>query len=322
MRASPQAKVGRRAELKTIGLILMIASSVVSAGNRTPAAEASDLVARVNGDPVRRTEVERLLADPLERQHVMQELSDSNPDAKQLNRLALRELIHRRLVLQEADRRNIVITDQELDRAISSLRRRFVDLESLGAWMQQRGLDDKSLFEELRANMLIARVTGSLVQDVRVDPQQMRKYFETHIKKLKTEDLWLQMIVVSDRRTAEGIQASLRDGKDFGALAQETSIGRRAAQGGDMGWVNSEALWPAVREAVATLEPGQAIGPLPRSDGEFLVVRLEARRPGRAKTFLEAEREIERSLLAETQQQTLEAWIAEQEAKSNIEVFQ
>jgi len=278
------------------------------------------VVARVNGDPVTRAEFHRMLGNPLTRSELQREHGVEAPDPRELERLALRKVIHHRLMIQEAGRRQIAITTAELDKAIAALRRRFEDLESFGTWMNEQGLDDKALFETIRADMMTARLWGLLVEGVRVPEERVEQHYEAHKDELKTEELWIQIIVVKDRAAAEEIQAVLAKGEDFGRLAQRRSLGLRAAQGGDMGWVASETLWPPMRDAVGTLKPGEAIGPLQKGE-QFHIVRLQARRAGRTKTFAEARPEIERRLLAAERQAVVTAWLAEQEKKAKIEMF-
>jgi parvulin-like peptidyl-prolyl isomerase len=223
-------------------------------------------------------------------------------------------------MLQEAARRNMTVTDEELDRGIASLRSRFEDLRGLGIWMKEQGLDDQTLFETIRAEMLVVRVSGALVADVRVTEEEIREYYEAHTQDLRTEDVWIQVIAVKSRTEAEEIQKALAKREDFGRLARQRSVGLRAAQGGDVGWVDSAMLWPPMRDAVSTMKAGEAMGPLQRGE-EFLIVRLHERRPGRTKTLDEARRDIERRLLAEKQQAAIQTWLAEQEKKSKIETF-
>ena len=279
-----------------------------------------EVLARVNGEAVTRAEWERLLTSPVERRLLAQEHAGRRPDGEELGRAALRKLIHRRLLLQEAARRSLTVTEHEVDQTITSLRRRWGDLEGFGRWMKERGLDDRSLFEATRADILVAKVRGALVEGVRVADERVQRYYDAHEDDLKTEEVWLQVIAVEEKAAAVEIQAALRKGEDFGRLARRRSVGLRAARGGDVGWVIAETLWPPMRDAVATLAPGEAIGPLPRGE-EFLVVRLHERRPGRTKTLEEARAEIERRLLADRQRETIEAWLAEEEARSTIEVY-
>lgn len=261
-----------------------------------------------------------MLGNPLTRSEVQQERGVEDPDPKELERLALRKVIHHRLMVHEAGRRQIEITTAELDKAIAALRRRFEDLESFGTWMKEQGLDDKALFETIRADMMTARLWGLLVEGVRVPEERVEQYDQAHKGELKSEELWIQIIVVKEKGAAAEIQAALRKGEDFGRLAQQQSLGLRAPQGGDMGWVDSETLWPPMRDAVGTLKPGEAIGPLQKGE-QFHIVRLQERRAGRTKTFAEAQPEIERRLLAAERQAVVTAWLAEQEKKAKIEMF-
>ena len=297
------------------------AESAPEAKQATPAGGAQpQTVARVNGDPVTLEELKRMLADPLVRRELELELGVQGRDSKAVERLALRNLINLRLILQDAARRNFTVTEQELDQALTALLHRFEDLGSFAAWMKERGLDEGSLYETMRGEILTERVRAALTEGLRVSEDQVQGYYEARKLELKTEEVWLQIIVVKDEASAEEVQAALDKGEDFGSLAQQRSIGARAAQGGDVGWVVSENLWPPLREAVRRLKPREAFGPLQRGE-EFLIVRLQERRAGRMKTLDEARPDIEAGLLALKQQELLKAWLSEQEKKSKIEVL-
>jgi peptidyl-prolyl cis-trans isomerase SurA len=313
--------------MKIVLVAIAIAGSVFAAPEGAAAPRTGvqpkteiTVVARVNGEAVTGAELQRMLNDPSIRPQLEQESGASAPGQKELETLALRRLIRRRLMLQEGRRRNMSISDEELDRGVASLRRRFEDLRSFGMWMKEAGLDDRSLFDTIREEMLAARVAGALVSEVRVTEEQIQKYYEAHREELRTEEVWVQIIAVKSRADAEEIQAALARHEDFGRLAQQRSVGIRAVQGGDAGWLSAETLWPPMRDAVSTLKPGEAIGPLQRGD-EFLIVRLHGRRQGRTKNLDEARRQIERALLAQEQRTAIQQWVAEQEKKSNIDVL-
>jgi len=304
--------------MKTLKYICCLLATVGSLwSSKDPALE---VLARVNGEPVIRGEFERVLANPPARQQLLQELGTQDPNSKELERLALRKLIHRRLILQEAARRKFIVGDKDLDKAITTLRDRFENLREFGIWMTEQRLQDKLLFDSVRDDMLAIRVREALMEGVRVTDEQVRQYYDSHKDELKIVELRLQVIVVKEKAAAEEILKAAFKGEDFGRLAQQRSLGLRAAQGGDTGWVDSATLWPALRETAGALRPGEATGPLQRGD-EFLAVRLHARRPGRMKTLSEARPEIESRLLSQQQQKVLQAWLAEQEKTTKIEIF-
>jgi parvulin-like peptidyl-prolyl isomerase len=302
---------------KTIALVITLLFAI--AGLSANTADTA-LAARVNGDPVTWDDVKRLLATPAERQLLLKELGSEDGDSAALDKLAVRTLIRRRLILQEAERRTFTITEGEIDKAVTSLRRRFSDLKALGLWMREQGVDEKSLFDTVRADLLAARVRAAVVANVGVTDEETQKYYDAHKDDLKLEEVRLQIIVAKEEAAAREILAAIQKGENFGALAAERSVGVRAARGGDTGWVNAETLWRPLGEAVARMAPRQAHGPLQR-DNEFLIVRLDGRRTGRGKTLTEAVPEITRRLLPGKQRAAIEAWLADQETKSTIEIF-
>ena len=302
-------------------LILFVIAATLAPRKATSAAEPS-IVARVNGEPLAWAEFQRMRANPLTLRQLQQELDVRDPDAqdKELDRLALQRLINRRLLIQEAGLKRITVTEKELDKAIATLRRSFKDLESFGVWMKQQDLDEQTLFASVHADMLATRVSTALVEEVRVTDKQVQQYYESHKDDLKADEVRLQIIVVKDKVTAEKVLTALREGKDFASLARQLSIGRRAAKGGDTGWVSSETLWPPLQTFVGAMKAGEAGGPLQKGN-EFLIVRLEARRPGKTKTLAGARPQIEPRLLAAKRQEVVRDWLAAREKEAKIEVF-
>ena len=276
----------------------------------------------MNGEPVTLEALRRLLAEPRARWQLEQEPGAANQDKENLHRLAVRKLIHRRLYLQEASRQRITVSEQALDQTVMALRSRFADLGSFAMWMKESGFDDRSLFSSLRDDMLVTNVVASLVTGVEVTGQEVQDYYATHIEDLSiSEEVRLRTIVVNSRTAAREILTALRNGGNFSHLARQRSMGVRAAQGGDTGWVNAGTLTPPLRNVVDMLKPGEASSPLQKNNDEFLIIALAGRRPVRAKNLDEARPEIEQRLLATKQQETVRAWLTQQEQKTNIEVF-
>lgn len=122
--------------------------------------------------------------NPLTRRQLQDERGVDGATPEELDRLALRKLVHLRLLLQEASRRGITVTEKELDAAIASLRRRFEDLASFGAWMKAQSLDEESLFESVRDDMVAQRVSAVLAGSARVGEDEVRRYRDAHQEEL------------------------------------------------------------------------------------------------------------------------------------------
>jgi parvulin-like peptidyl-prolyl isomerase len=320
MPASPPRIDGRstRAWIAALALGLGVVPAGLVPGGASGAPQ--EIVARVDGEPVTRAELERMAGNPRTLEQARQELGAERPGPADLRRIALRNVVQRRLLIQEARRRNIRITEGELDREIASLRRRFDDLQSFGGWMKEQGLDEGSLFDVVREDMAADRVRTALIEAARVSDDAVRRHYAAHQAELAPGEVRLQIIAVRDEGEAKAAVAALRRGEDFGRVARQRSSGILARQGGDTGWVRADALASPLREAVAILAPGESRGPL-RRGSDFLVIRMNERRRGAAPPLAEVRPEIERRLLAEKRRSAVETWLAERLAESKIELL-
>lgn len=303
-------------------LIVLAVAAGAAPGQAWAETPASEIVIRVNGEAVTRTELHRVQADLVALGEFQGRSGNDVPDGEELQGLALRKLIHRRLLLQEAGRRNLSITDDELDAAITELRLRFPDLKTLAAWMEDRGLGDMSLFETVRGDLLVGSVTAAMIDEVQISEEQVAQYYELHTNDLViSEEVRLGIIAVNSFAAGEAILKALNDGVRFRRLAQALSQGKLAADGGITGWVDVLTLPQPLREVVGGLKPGEASQPLRKNADEILIVALADRRSVYATSLDAARPEIERRLLPVEEQRAITAWLEEQKEHSTIEVY-
>ena len=331
---------GRRALALCIGLLLAGIGAAVFLMSDAPKVE-SGIVARVNGQPITEGEVRRLLGDPAMRQQLQQELVRRTPlwdssgkseplngttvsttNDRELERLAVRRLIMHRLLVEEAVRRNLTVTDKELELARAAVQRRFKDAEAYETWRKSFGLDDLALSQALRTEVLVGRAQMALLKDVRPSEAQVQAYYESHKAELKTADVVrLQVMAVPDKALAERLVEALRKGEDFGRLAaRERHKGVRWIESEKSAGVGTDRLPIEVREAVSTLKVGQAHAPI-KSGDEYVIVRLAEQQPGQAKSLDEARPEIEQALLRATQRRHLAQWMSEQHKAAKVEIL-
>ena len=301
------------------GLIALAVTAVVSVGPSEAGGAGPEIVARVNGEAVTRAELQRVQVDLVSLHKLQGGRSGEEPVGEELESLAIENLIRRHLLLQEADRRNIRVSEDEFDQALTELRQRFEDLESFGVWMKERGLDDRALMEAIRADVLAMRVRTALTEGVEVSREQVEDYYASHKEDLTIgEEVRLRIIVVKSAAAAREILEALREGKNFSRLARQRSLGKRAEQGGDTGWVNTGTLPPPLRKVVDSLQAGEASQPLQKRADEFLIIGLQERRPLRPQNLDESRPLIEQRLLAASRQNTVEKWLSEQEQQADI----
>ena len=211
-------------------------------------------------------------------------LQDSPEARERLRVQVLRSLIDEQLQVQEAQRLEMVVTEE--DRAGSL---RFLEGQNNipdGAMLEalaQRGIPQDSFLAQIDAQVLWGRVvqarlrpavtvTDAEVSDVLTRLEASRGAPEYRLAEifLAVDSPWQEAeVAAASQRLIEEISR----GADFRALARQFSQSATAGAGGDMGWVLESQLPEEYLSAIAGLGQGEIVGPIATAGG-FTVLRL------------------------------------------------
>ena len=120
------------------------------------------------------------------------------------------------------------------------------------------------------------------------------------------------------KSAADEVLRELDKGADFATLARERSKGARAAEGGELGWVDAEKLPQVLEKAVPRMKVGQTSKAL-RSGNDYVIVRLADRRDAGLISMAEARPAIEQRVVGAKRAAALMAWLAAQEKRAKID---
>lgn len=81
-------------------------------------------------------------------------------------------------------------------------------------------------------------------------------------------------ILLETEEAAKAVKAEADKGTDFAQLAKEKSTGPTGPNGGDLGWFTIDSMVKEFGDAVATMSPGDIVGPIKTQFG-WHVIRLE-----------------------------------------------
>ncbi|HEY3911847.1 MAG TPA: peptidylprolyl isomerase [Stellaceae bacterium] len=222
-------------------------------------------------------------------------LSTSIPDTPEARqRLAaqvLRTLIDEKLQMEEAKRKNIVATDAEIQKAITSIEQQNnMKPGQLDAVLKANGIDSSALVDQVKASIVWAKLVRQIAADT--DPVSDEEIDET-LKRLKQnqnqpESRVAEIFLAVDnpqqddqvRALAERLTAEMRQGARFAAVARQFSQSPTAAVGGDLGWIHPDELSPPLAKAVAQLRPGELSPPIRTAGGYYLMLVLDRRGAG------------------------------------------
>lgn len=216
-------------------------------------------------------------------------LPENNPEIlRAVREQALRSLIDDRLQMQEAKRRGISISQQDLDTAISAVERQMsIPAGRFEEFMRRAGIDPAAVSHQIRTEITWGRMVRARTN---AQSSVTEQDIDEALAKLRasagqTEELISEILVPVDspdqeepqRQLALRIIEQIRGGANFPALARQFSRGTTAANGGDVGWVQRGTLNEEVEAVVAKLEKGQISDPI-RTVGGWQIVALRDRR--------------------------------------------
>jgi peptidyl-prolyl cis-trans isomerase SurA len=265
----------------------------------------NDVVARVNGRKILRTEVEKYYRNQTEGQPV-----PSSEQAQSLHLSILRELIENELLLQRAEKLGLLATDEEVDSKLSEIRAPFTK-EEFDQRLKQRGITLEDFKRDLRRSITVEKVLHKeIASKINVSDGDIANYYNQHKAEfnLIVPQYHLAQILVTtqpnpqvrnlknDKAQNEAeaqkkvsmLQNRLASGEDFATLAMNYSEQPdTSASGGDLGFIAENSLQgdKQAYEAISRLKTGQFTPALPAADNAtrqifgYRIIKLLSKEP-------------------------------------------
>lgn len=206
---------------------------------------------------------------------------------ERLARQVLRALIDEKLKLQEAEERNIIVTQGEIDRALADLNRsNGFQPGQMTRLLTQEGIAPITLMEKLRADLAWSKILRRLTADVQISQREIDDYLADLTDRSRQQQRLLAEIFVPVNTPAEEEEARqsmirLRDialqNNNFKQVATQFSQASSAAQGGDLGWMAVGSLAPEIEAALQDMRPPQISGPIRTPSGYYLIAYRDQR---------------------------------------------
>jgi peptidyl-prolyl cis-trans isomerase SurA len=294
---------------------LIAQTSLLSAAQRE-----DGIVAIVNSDLIMLSEMKRELAP--ERERIQKEYRGEAlaRRLKTAEYMALTTMIERKLQLQEAKVRNIVVTDQEVRQTIQQMKQQGRTID------ETNPADMKSVREQL---MLFRIVDRDVRSAVLVGDSDLKRYFHEHRDRFAlSEEYTLSQIfikprsqndTVDAREKAREVMTRLKQGDSFEDLALRFSDGPNASHGGHLGLVRQGELLPEIERTIATMVPGGTSDMIETPDG-LHIVRLEDKKPKQFRPYEQVRAEIQGLVFQQKSEDAFQSWLANLKNKAYIEI--
>jgi len=274
------------------------------------------LVAVVNGEPITMSMLE----------DAMNAFWSDTENLPKTTKDALEQLIDRKLELQEANKRGIFVTEDELSSELNRISSKFLSKESLYATLKQRGMtsDDlqERLTEEIMIRKMVERKFGQFIRDSDLEGEAT-DFFEQNKTKfvipesVQIDQAFFKIDPNSDESTKETVRVKAEEALNEIRKGENFS---KYTGGGRSGYVNIDQLLPTeLAEAISGMRIGEIKGLIEAPTG-YYIIRLNDRRASRQATFNEVKDQIETQLRQQKIKADLEAELRKQREAVEIKI--
>ena len=288
----------------------------------------ADIVATVNGTPIS----DAMVRDVVKSLIVQRATPPSSDEIAQLSDTALDSLIDLELLYQAAQKEGLRVSDQEVQAEIARTKARVGGDAAFAAALKRSGLDEAQLAAETRKTMMVDLVEKRLTKDVRVTPEEARRFYDEHRQEFqRREQARVRELVVTvppagspaDRakahQLADELHSQVHGPADFARFAKTYAPdAASAAHGGDRGFVERGTLPPAVDAVAFTLAIGK-VSDVIESPVGYHIIEVTERRPAGVVPFEEARAAVEKALLESERRQRQQAYLAELRKTAKID---
>ncbi|MEE8575598.1 MAG: peptidylprolyl isomerase [Thermodesulfobacteriota bacterium] len=309
--------IDRFGKLSLLGFLTFLLV-VGCSGKEQSESAPSKIIARVNGETITSEDLSDSLKMILAAE-AMEELSP--PELSDLKKNLLGELIEKELILREAGKRKISVSEEELSGEVSLLRENYDD-EAFEKVVLPKYTSMASWEEDVRKNLLIKKVIEGVRDSAIVITDKMAsEYYKKNIAEYDIpEQVRARMILSSTKKEATEAKKRLRKEK-FSAVATELSQGPEAANGGDLGFFGRGDMPKEFEDAVFSLKPG-VISDVVATPYGYHIFLVEEKKVGRKLKFKDVKEAVKKKLEEEKADMEFRKWMLSLKKNSNIEILE
>lgn len=249
------------AVLRTLFISFVCAASLLSA-QPVLAAPLSRIVAVVNGDMITARELDKALQPEL----IGQKLDPAkNPQmVAEVKKAVLDRMINEKILLQEADKEKITVSDADVDAAIDRMvKESQLSRDVFFKQMEKEGVTEKMFRDRIHIQLVSQRLMSTnVVNKVVVTEDEINDYYRKNMAGFASGRARVAMLIYPVDVDAEKWARDIASGKvSFRDAVRAVSIGPNPQDGGDLGFMELSDMAPGMMEQVSRMKKGD-VSPL------------------------------------------------------------
>lgn len=279
-----------------IGLMCCGALGFLASCNKPVSA---DVAATVNGRPITYAELNRTIAAQFPN-------APQKPNTDQTTSVrleVLRTLIDNEIMLQRAEKEALLASDADVDAKFNELKAPYTQ-EEFQKLLQQRKMSVADLKAQIRRELSVQKLFNKEIgSHISISDADVSAFYNANKASFNLPEnrIHLAQILVTStpdptvtnlrndkaqndqqaRSKMQMLELRIRQGEDFGSLAQAYSEDQFSANGGDVGFLPESTLdkaSPELRKFILNMTPGQ-VSPVIHTPEGYRIIKLISKEP-------------------------------------------
>jgi peptidyl-prolyl cis-trans isomerase C len=290
-----------------------------------------NVLAKVNGEPVERWELENAVKRAEARSQ-----SPLPPDKRdEVLRGLLDQLVAFHLLDQAGRAQKVPVSDADVDAQLATIRKNFPTDAAFQQGLTSEGISLDQLKKQMRSSLVVQKFIESEIDaKIAVSDAEIADFYKQNTERFKQgEAVHASHILIAvpqnadatqktqARAKAEQILKQVKGGADFAKIATEQSQDPGSApRGGDLGFFPRGQMTPAFEEAAFKLKDG-AISGIVETPFGFHIIKLLGHTPARTVPVEEAGPQIKQFLMQGQREMRLQQYLEQAKAKTKIDIL-
>jgi foldase protein PrsA len=221
-------------------------------------------------------------------------------------------LIQAEAVEQEAEERDVTVTDEEVQSQFEDLKEQsFPNDEQFQQFLETSGMTEDDLLFRVRLDLLISEIRDDvLAEEGDVSDEEIEAYYEENKDQPpigQPEQREVRVVVTESEEEAEEARQAIEDGDSWERVAKEFSIDPASRDRGGKLTVQEGAEEGEFDEAVFSAEEGELTGPIETELGWYVFEVTDVRKP-KTESLEDSREAIVQIIQAEREQEALTAF--------------
>lgn len=258
-----------------------------------------DVAATVNGRPVTYSALDRAMAA----QFPNTPMKPGSDQTTGVRLEALRTLIDNEIFMQRAEKEGLLASDADVEAKFTELKAPYTQ-EEFQKLLQQRKMSVADLKAQLRRELSVQKLFNKEIgSHITITDNEITAFYNGNKASFNLPENKVRLAQILVTPTPEAsvnnlkndkaqndqqaqskikmLELRIRQGEDFGTLAQNYSEDQFAANGGDIGFVPESALAqanPELRKLILQMTPGQ-VSPVIHTPEGYRIIKLISKEP-------------------------------------------